>query len=283
MLSDEQLALRRTMVTASDTYALAGEGYDGQCSLSVYADKVAPAVRPPPTVVQRMGNLLEPLCVELLAEEKGLTIDTRSLTERHAIFPWLGATTDGRVTENGKVVAVVEAKAVIQWGGRVKWQGDLPADRVVIQATIQMLVNRVRKAYIPALICGDFRIYELELDDRNLGPALLEIDQQFWEGHVLPRIPPAPDASEASGRALRQLYPKVKGGIIAASDALEVAARSYFDGTAQAALADTRRQAAKNAIMAAIGEHGGMAGEGWKATWNETKTGRRLLIKEISE
>lgn len=283
-LSDEQLAIRRTMVTASDTYTLAGEGYDGHCALSIYADKVLQEPRKPATVTQRIGQLLEPLCIDLLEEERGLIVDRANVTNRHGILPWLGATTDGRIRdEQGNNTAVVEAKAVMHWGGRQKWQGDLPADRVVIQTTIQMLVERTRRAYVPAILGGEFRIYELELDDIDLGPSLLEMNQAFWERNVLPRCPPAPDASEGAARALRRLYPRVKGGILPASRAAEEHVRVYFEAMAAMAAAEKLKDGAKNALMAEIGEHGGIEHGAWRAMWNETKVGRRLLVRGIEK
>ena len=75
-----------------------------------------------------------------------------------------------------------------------------------------------RRAVVPALLMGDFRVFWLELDDRDLAPALLEMDQAFWEGNVLPRVPPDPDDSEATSRTLEQGYlalaARFKGAII---------------------------------------------------------------------
>lgn len=281
-LSLEQLEIRRTMVTASDTYILAGEGYEGQCPLTVYADKVAPVYREP-TFEQQIGNALEPIIIARLARDRQLTIDVTPHTKRHRILDWLGATTDGRIGHE----AVVEAKAVLHWGGLSKWQKDLPADRVVIQTTIQMLVEGVRRAIVPALLGAEFRVYELELDDRDLGPALLEMNEKFWRNHVLQRRPPTPDASEASAAGLRRLYPKVKGEMVAASRAAEGWAAEYFAAREQRKAAEIIEQQAKNNIMAEIGDRRGIEHNGWRATWWErtTKTGstRQLSIREIDK
>jgi len=265
-LTAEQLEMRRSMITASDTYVLAGEGYSDQSPLQVYLSKVSDSPGWQGNVYTRIGEMLEPLLMDLLAEQRGLTL-TQGTTERHPIIPWLGATPDRNVVdEKGRRYAVVEGKAVMNPRSAAAWE-TMPPDRVVIQATIQMLVARVRVAYVPAIVLGDFRIWELELDNENLGPALLEMDEEFWTTHVVPRVPPPPDATEASARALRELYPRVKGGLVRASQEVEEAAREWFAADRQLTEIAARQLAAENLLKAAIGEHAQIAGDGWMASW----------------
>ncbi len=270
MLTDEQLAMRKTMVTASDTYVLAGEGYSNQSPLQVWREKTGDVAPWEGTTYTRIGNLLEPLLFELLAEEIGLTM-IDGVTERDPLRPWLGATPDRLVLDSDKTcTAVAEGKVVLSPSSAKKWK-ELPPDRVIIQGTIQMIVKRVRKLYVPALLLGEFRYWEIELDSQNLGPALLDMDQQFWEGHVVTGIPPLPDASEASARALKELYPRVKGGLIRASADVEDAAREYFQARKALEPLLAAESAAENKLKAAIGEHAGIEGDGWRAAWGERK------------
>jgi len=254
------------MVTASDTYVLAGEGYSDQSPLRVYLEKTTDVEPWSGNVYTRVGTMLEPLLMDLLAEQRGLTL-TDGTTERHPLIAWLGATPDRNVLDDsGKRVAVVEGKAVMNPRSAAHWQST-PPDRVVIQATIQMLVTRTRMAYVPALLLGDFRVWELELDERDLGPALLEMDEAFWHDHVLPRVPPPPDATEASARALKELYPRVKGGLVRATPEIEDAAREWFAARRTIEDAEARLQGAENVLKAAIGEHAQISGDGWLASW----------------
>lgn len=269
-LTAEQLEMRRSMVTASDTYVLAGEGYSDQSVLGVYLSKVSDVPPWPGNVYTRVGEMLEPMLMQLLAEERRLTL-TQGETERHPIMSWIGATPDRNVVDSkGRRYAVVEGKVVLNPRSAAYW-GELPPDRVVIQTTIQMIVTRTRRAFIPALLLGDFRIWELELDDRSLAPALLEMDQDFWESHVVPRVPPDPEATEASAKALRELYPRVKGGIVHASESVEEVARAYFEAAREEQTAAERRLGAENALKAAIGEAAAIEGDGWRASWSERK------------
>lgn len=265
-LTAEQHAIRKTMVTASDTYVLAGEGYSDQSPLRVYLEKVSDVEPWAGNVYTRVGEMLEPLIMDLLGEQHGLTL-MQGTTERHPIISWLGATPDRNVVdEKGQRYAVVEGKAVMNPKSAAHW-GAMPPDRVVIQATIQMLVTRTRRAFVPALLLGDFRVWELDLDERDLGPALLEMDEAFWHDHVLPRVPPPPDATEASARALKELYPRVKGGLIRATPEADEAARAWFAACAELEAAETKKLAAENALKAAMGEHPQIAGDGWLASW----------------
>lgn len=269
-LTAEQYEIRRTMITASDTYVLAGEGYADQSPLLVWKEKVHGVEMTPKTVVQRMGDALEPLALDLLVEDRGLRLEACS-TLRSELFPWLGATPDRIVLDSsGSRVAVAEAKAVTNPTQAAKWAAG-PPPRVIIQTTIQMLVTRTRRAYVPVLLLGDYRCFEVELDDENLGPALLELDEEFWTEHVEARVPPDPDDTEASAAALRQLYPRVRGGMLRASPEVEEIARAYFEATRAFDEAKAKRTAAMNQLQATIGDHAGLEGDGWRAIWAERR------------
>ncbi len=88
---------------------------------------------------------------------------------------------------------------------------------------------------------------------------------------MLAKKPPAPDANEGSGRALRDLYPKVKGDMLRASPDIELAATSYFRAKAMRDEAVMVMTLAENGMKAFIADNGGASGDGWRATWFERK------------
>lgn len=94
-LSLEQHAIRRTGLTATDVVALAGFDLYGRTQCDVWADKCLPPAKPKPdSIATRIGHALEPLNLQLMAEQFGLLI-ARTGTIRSRAYPWALATPDG--------------------------------------------------------------------------------------------------------------------------------------------------------------------------------------------
>lgn len=268
-LTAEQLATRRTMVTATDQVALAGES-PYKNALSVYMDKIGEAEDDPAlsrSAPIRIGNHMEALALAILEEEHELKL-VPGTTARHPILHHIGATPDARVIANDTQVAVAEAKFV-GYRQMHKW-GATPPDAVLIQVTQQMLVDRVKLAHVVALIGTEPRFYVIGFDDELAG-ALLEQGDSFWNGNVLARKPPSPDASERSATLLRQLYPRVRGDVFKASPEVDEIARAYFAAEVEETLVSAKKNAAKNSLMEKIGEHAGIDGDGYRVRWEERK------------
>lgn len=96
-------------------------------------------------------------------------------------------------------LAVVEAKTtgkVEEWGPS---ESDEIPERVLIQIHQQMHVvskalnKECRVAWVPVLLPGyqnlDYRIYRIERNDDLLN-AIIQMGDDFWNNHVIPRVPP---------------------------------------------------------------------------------------------
>jgi len=98
-LTPEQLETRRSMIAATDAVILAGVYPGKKGPSSVYLSKVAePEPDQEEALALRLGNLLEPLAIELVAEERSLWVEPGE-TVRHATETWIGATPDAFAVE----------------------------------------------------------------------------------------------------------------------------------------------------------------------------------------
>lgn len=78
----------------------------------------------------------------------------------------------------------------------------------------------------------------------------------------------APDAR----KALTSLYPRPEDEtILTATPALEQAALAYIRSRDAATLAEQEKEKAGNRLCEAIRKHLGVAGDGWRATWDMVK------------
>ena len=275
MLTDAQLQMRREGLTATDMTVLAGVSPYGRTAHDVYLDKMGLSEPSATTASMGLGNRLEPVALALLADERGLTISPGT-TEKHPIMPWVIASPDGNVLDGdtGHRVAVAEAKAVgLRMAHRWGESGDANAipDDVRVQVQWQMITTRTPLAHIVALLGTEARFYEVGHDE-DLSGALLELGDAFWRERVLAKSPPDIDGSEASARMIRGLFRKATLALVAAPPEASDLVQQFLLAKAAAEKAEQNEAAAKARLCAIIGEHEGLRGNGWTATW-KTRAG----------
>ncbi len=275
MLTAEQIQLRRSGLAATDLVRLSGASPWGTAH-DVYREKTA---EPDDEIVpvadaRNIGQVLEPLVLELLADARGLRL-TPGKTERHASVPHFLATPDANVVlfpSDPKRIAVAEVKCV---GARLfhKWADDEIPDYVRVQVAWQCLVCDVPRAYVGALLGTEFRSYIVEREP-NLEAALCQLADGFWRSHVLTRLPPAPDGSESARKMLASVFRKVNVGLVSAPAEAEEWAERYRAAKAAREAAETDEETAKQNLQRLIGENEGIESPHFKATWKWQKGGR---------
>ena len=245
---------RLSMVGASESPAILGEGYKNESAWTVYQRKVGEA--PPDedeSEALEWGREMQPVVLRMFTKRTGINVEDLGpfTIQRHPDFPFIGATLDGLAYVDGRK-AVVEAKNVGQYRA-ADWKDDLPPLRVQIQTQQQMLAADAELAFVAACVGGNkLEWRQLERNDRFLA-ALVKTLREFWTC-VETRTPPPVDGSAATARAIAALYPKDTGATVPLkSEALRWAAEK----TVAAAIAkemEAAVQAADNQIKAAIGE-----------------------------
>jgi predicted phage-related endonuclease len=272
-LTPEQLAMRKTGLTATDMKKLAGCDPHGGSGFDVYLDKVGESAPEDEkvTIAKRLGSMQEAIACSLLETERGLVL-SRGTTERHPICDWVLATPDRNVLDRGTSrVALVEAKSV---GPHMlhRWV-DGPPDEVLVQCNWQMTTTRTQFCFVPVILGGtDFRIFEVARDE-ELFTALLELGDKFWKEHVLARVPPAPDGSASATRMLKGLFTRNKRGMLTAGAEANKLAALFLEARAARQAAEVEEQQAENAIKLLLGDAEGFEGGGWRCTWKNDKTG----------
>jgi len=164
-----------------------------------------------------------------------------------------------------KRVALAEAKVV---GLRTasRWTEESPPDYVIVQCAWQMAVTSMPLVYVPALLGTELRIYEVERD-QHLEGALFELCERFWRRHVLARVPPSPDGSEAARKMLAAVWPKHNAGIVSAPAAAEELAEAFHRARVAEAAAKAEKELAQQKLTQLIGAHEGIESPNFRATW----------------
>lgn len=266
-LTDAQLAIRRSGLTATDVVVLAGlSPYSGASAMAIYAEKMGAKSARSESEAMSLGHELEPIILRALASKRDLTIrdgdTTRSKFWSHHL-----ATPDGIHMPHARAEAVCEAKAVglhyaDAWG---EDDGDVP-DHVIAQVHWQMHCAELPRAFVGALIGTEVRTYQVVRDD-DLIAALVEVADRFWTDHVVAHQPPAPDGSYAASSAIASIFPRHRGQLVEATPALDTLALQVLELRLQEADVERRRKTLEQEMQLIIGDADGVEGSSWRCSW----------------
>lgn len=286
---EDWLDLRRMGLGGSDAAAVLGLN-PWRTPYTVWADKTEQIDHDDnPNMRMRCGQLLEPVVGTLFAEETGIEVQRFPWMLRSRQWPWMVVNLDF-VCDSPQ--AALEAKTT---DARNAWQwqdaegGATVPDSYMIQGQHELAVTGLDRVFFGALIGGnDFRVVEVHRDP-YLIENLVEAERKFWE-LVEDVKPPAPDGSDATSKAIREMYPTSDPGLRVV---LPERAQEVLTNLARAkvayAEAETEKKAYENQIKAMLGnaELGVLNGQvavTWKSSkvkahWREESVRRPLILK----
>lgn len=221
----EWRAKRTKGIGSSDAAAVAGlDPY--KSALDVYLDKVGerePTGRLPTEPAMRWGLLLEPAIAKAYTLDTGIEL-RKAKHKSHPVHEFMGCTPDYLGDEpNTRNEFIVELKAASlhmakAWG---EPGSDFIPERTILQVHHQMAVYDLDRADVAVLIAGsDFRIYTVRRMESVVND-LIEMESEFWNEHVLKRIPPEPDWTNArTPELIAKMYPPTAGIEVSMSELL---------------------------------------------------------------
>lgn len=269
-LTQRQLEIRRTGITASDIRVLVGEDPYGRTLHDVWRAKVLGETEPAETEYRRLGNELEPIALRIGAAKRNYHIlrrDPETLTVRHRERSAHIATPDAFLAESAfhEPSALGEAKVVGFHNGR-DWgdeqEEEIP-DWCLVQATWQAYVTAIPVVVVMALVGTEVRTYTIRRNE-NLVGVLVEQADKFLRDYVTPKRAPAVDGSPGSRRMLRALFPSGGGPVVRATDETELLARQFLEAKREFVHDETKLETLRQLLITACGDASGIVGEGWR-------------------
>lgn len=270
-LSENQLAIRRTGITATDISAIAGLN-PWRTAFDVFLDKV----NPEPRQVNKnmiMGSLLEDDVLRLYLEEVDHDEYHRYGTMKSPDHPEIIATPDATVDDR-----LVEAKTTgyewedvpIYYVAQVHWQWGVLSDLGVD------LDDYAHLATLTGHHGFDLLIWEIEINREYL-ESLREMGRRFWRDHVLTESPPPLTSGDAD--TMNLVYPRhnERGAIITANEEAERIFGLLTDFAIEHRLAEMGIDKCTAKLKDIIGEAPGIVFDsGHRITWknNAQQTSR---------
>lgn len=270
----EWLEWRRQGLGGSDAAAIAGlDPY--RSPIQVWLDKTGQLpLDERASEAALWGHLLEPIIADEFERRREVHVLGRQTQIVHPTTAWLRATLDGLIYEvpgtalgpgdepvavmeirqSGGPVALYEGKTTSSISYSLDW-GEEPPDRVILQVQHNLAASQLAYAWVTCLVGGQrLRIFEVERDDDLIG-ELLDLEQRFWERHVLAGDPPPVVGTEREGQALRAAYldSDPRACVDLDEDGLNLI-RNRQAAKAEEKAAKKRIDAAENELMLLLGE-----------------------------
>jgi putative phage-type endonuclease len=185
--------------------------------LVIYMEKTGQYSREVNSQAAEWGNILEPILRKEFAkrineERAAAGLDPVRVQQRKAIFAhdkynYIRTNLDGLIYNHELGTGVLEIKTANQYLA-VEWAGDDVPNHYFIQVQHNLAVMNLDFAYVAVLIGGQKYKHYFINRDNELIDNLIELERQFWEEHVLKRIPPQMDGHDSTVEMMKFLYPQ---------------------------------------------------------------------------
>ncbi|WP_438447441.1 YqaJ viral recombinase family protein [Gorillibacterium sp. sgz5001074] len=242
MAHEDWLEWRRKGIGGSDVAPLLNLSRY-KSALSVYLDKIGQAPEILDNPKMKAGRIMESVVADWFAEETGMKVMRQNAIFQHKQYPFMLANIDRWLPGQN---AGLECKNTSEYA-RSDWEGTQAPMEYILQCNHYMAVTGAERWYIAVLIGGwDFQWRVIERDEEII-QMLIEREREFWQNHVLAKIPPAFDHQDTD--YLRSLYPAHTP-----SKAVELTEADYsimqllFDARKAKKLADEAEETAKNQL-----------------------------------
>lgn len=205
MPREEWLALRKQGIGGSDAGAICGlnpyvspmDVFVGKTSESLPEDTDNEAMRE--------GRDLEDYVAGRFSEAAGLKVRRANVMYASREHPFMIADVDRLVVGKEDGLVGLECKTASPYSAD-KWkEGAVPA-HYLAQCHHYMAVLGASAWYIAVLIYGrEFKYVRIERDEEIIR-NLVQIEQDFWENHVLKNVMPEPDGTEATDQFINSYF-----------------------------------------------------------------------------
>lgn len=280
MSREDWLELRRNGIGGSDIAGILGLN-KYKSPMGVYLDKVGESPHEDETSeAAYWGNMLEDVVAQEFGTRTGLAVgnDTRMLS--HPDHPYLIANLDRVVIGKPEII---ECKTSSAYRAK-EWEGEHVPMEYLIQVMHYLAVTGYERAHIAVLIGGQRFIHKTVERDEELIELMIDAASNFWNNHVLPKVPPPFDGSNASVTLIGAMFPQAENeSETELPDEAEKLIKQYHEASDRMDAAKTDKLDAENKLKALIGNAEIGLGRNHIVEWKnvkarETVDARQLLI-----
>lgn len=209
---------RRLYVGGSDVASIFGVS-PWKSAFALYEEKIADeppswAIEPETEKRLRRGKRLEPWIMEMLEDEHGILVLRRNQRYTDAEYPFMSCEVDFEYTDDSSLcngeIKTVSPFAAGEWG-------DEGTDEIPLYYCLQALwglaITERPKTLIAGMIgADDLRVYFVNRDEELIVEMRRRV-VEFWQEHVIKRVPPPPQDLQDTNKILARY-----GGFVSAGN-----------------------------------------------------------------
>ena len=266
MSREEWLGHRRKGIGGSDAAAIVCMN-PYESPYSVWASKLGLLPEKEDTEAMRQGRDFENYVATRFTEKTGKKVRRRNEIITSCKHPFMFANIDRAIVGER---AGLECKTSKDIHLSHFQNGDYP-DTYYCQCLHYLAVTGFDRWYLAVLVYGtDLLNFTIERKEHEEDiQTLIRAEKAFWEGHVLPRVPPAPDGHTATTSALSTLHPVSDGSYIQCED--PEALLQYSGVHARLAALTEEKAVYSNRIKDMLGDAEGFMTDTHVAKWSNRK------------
>lgn len=172
--------------------------------MQIYYDKISDEIDETDNEAMRQGRDLEEYVARRFMEASGKKVRRANVMFYDPRNPFMLADVDRMIVGENAGLEIKTASPYTE----AQWIDDKIPLSYQMQCFHYMSVTGAEAWYIAVLIYGrEFKYYKIERDEEIIG-NLVQIEKNFWENHVLKRIPPNPDGSEIADKVIAEHFKK---------------------------------------------------------------------------
>lgn len=205
----EWLQYRKRGIGGSDAGAVCGMN-PYRTAMEVYYDKISEETEDFDNEAMRLGRDMEDYVARRFVEATGKKVRRANAMFYDEQHPFMLADVDRMIVGEN---AGLECKTASPYVAEQWADGKIPLS-YQIQCYHYMSVCQADAWYIAVLIYGkEFKYCKIERDDQLLAD-LIQIEQEFWQEHVLAGKLPDPDGSKTADRVILERFRNSKAGTV---------------------------------------------------------------------
>ena len=228
------------------------------------------------------GTKLEPIVAQKFSEVTGKKVK-RWGTVCNPAAPWQMANFDRLIVGEECGLECKTANAFKQ----EEWEGDNVPDAYYCQCQMYIHLSGFNGWWIACLIGGQHFEYKYIPRNDAFIAEMLEKVTDFWENHVLAKVPPEIDGSESSSETLKKVYPQSNSVEIALTESALDIIKHLDELDKTLAIIKEQQEQDKNQLKLMLGDNEvGIVGDRkvtWKTQKGRTSIDSKKLQKEYND
>ena len=265
---EEWLELRRHSIGGSEAGALLGLNPYAS-SLTLYLDKKGLSKPKETNEAMRIGTDLEEYVAERFCEETGKKVRRDNFMYMHDEYDFITANVDREIVGEN---AGLECKTMSAFNDYDLEGGEVPA-YYFSQCQHYMAVKGYERMYLAILVFQKGIFINTIERNEDFIKGMIEAEVRFWTENIEKNQMPAPDGSEASAEALKEMYPQSNGETIELPN-LDGYIKEYLKLGEQIKGLKERQSEVKNKVCKMLGSAEEGKGTEYKCTWKSSTSDR---------